>query len=91
MNMASLLIFDMAPVGGGLIVFAVLAMIFVAAAIAFIAYKMLARTVKMTVRLIIAAVLFLLASGGGTALWYWAKADPPKPANRQPAKGTSPR
>ncbi|MBX3294025.1 MAG: hypothetical protein KF881_14145 [Acidobacteria bacterium] len=89
--MASLLIFDMAPVGGGLIVFAVLAMIFAAAAIAFIAYKVLAKTVKMTARVIIAAVMFLILSGGGSALWYWTRSEPPRPANRQPVKGTSPR
>jgi hypothetical protein len=89
--MASLLLLDMAPVGGGMIVIGVLAVIPAAAAIAFIAYKMLAKTVKMTVRLIIAAVMFLIASGGGSALWFWARSDAPRPAQTQQRKGTSPR
>lgn len=83
--------FDMAPVGGGLIVFAVLAMVFVAAAIAFVVYKMLAKTVKMTVRLVIAAVMFIFLSAGGSAFWFWSKSDPPRPAQREQRKGTSPR
>lgn len=89
--MVSLLMFDMAPVGGGLIVFAVLAMVFVAAAIAFVVYKMLAKTVKMTVRLIIAAVMFIFLSAGGSVFWFWSKSDPPRPAQREQRKGTSPR
>ncbi|MBS1794183.1 MAG: hypothetical protein JSS81_10035 [Acidobacteria bacterium] len=63
------LLFDLAPFSGGVGAFLGLAFFFVLAAVAFVAYKMLKRTVKMAVRMTIVVVILLIALIGSLALF----------------------
>ena len=79
------LLFDIPPVptpGGtaGIVGAAVFLLIFGAAA--FIAFKMLKRSVKMAFRLAIVAVILVIAVAGSAALWALgtSKAQPARPA-----------
>lgn len=60
-------------------------------AAAYIVYKMLAKTVKYTIRLVIAAVMFAMATGGGAALWLLGGSEAPRSPERPPKKASSPR
>lgn len=62
------LLFDIAPVGGGIGAIFGIAFFFIFAAIAFIAYKMLRKTVKMAVRMTIVVAILLIALVGSVAL-----------------------
>ncbi len=62
------LLFDIAPVGGGIGAIVGIAFFLVLAAVAFIAYKMLKRTVKMAVRMTIVVAILLIALVGSIAL-----------------------
>lgn len=63
------LLFDVAPIGGGGIaaIFGI-AFFFVLAAVAFIAYRMMKKTVKMAVRMTIVVAILLIALVGSVAL-----------------------
>jgi hypothetical protein len=64
------LLFDVAPVGG-IGVFLGIAFFFILAAVAFIAYKMLKKTVKMAVRMAIVIAILAVAFIGSIAfLWF---------------------
>ncbi|MEP6901661.1 MAG: hypothetical protein ABJA66_07915 [Actinomycetota bacterium] len=64
------LLFDVAPVGG-IGVFLGIAFFFIFAAIAFVAYKMLRKTVKMAVRMAVVIVILAIAFIGSIAfLWF---------------------
>lgn len=80
----------MAETGNYLLAAAVLFFLMMAAA-AYIVYRMLARTVRVAVRLVIAAVMFLIGTGGGSALWFWAKSDAARPGQTQQRKASSPK
>lgn len=58
------LLFDLAPLGGGLGAILGIAFFFIFAAVAFVAYKLLKRTVKMAVRMTIVVVILLIALVG---------------------------
>jgi glucan phosphoethanolaminetransferase (alkaline phosphatase superfamily) len=60
------------------------------AAIAAVAFFMIRRTVKMAIRMVIAALIFLIAVIGSIALWYGIGSSPaPRPRpNRPPANST---
>ena len=65
------MIFDVSPVGGGFAVFGGIAFFFVLAAVAFIAYKMLKKTVKMAVRMAVVVAILAIAFAGSIAfLWF---------------------
>jgi EamA domain-containing membrane protein RarD len=65
------LIFDVAPpLGGGIGVIVGIAFFLIFAAIAFVAYKMLRRTVKMAVRMTIVVAILLIALVGSIALLF---------------------
>lgn len=87
MNFLSLF-FDVPPVGGGIAVFAVVALIFIAVAAAFFSYVMLRKTVKMAIRMVIVALILLIAIVGSVAFIWFSSADSPKPrpTTSKPAK-----
>ena len=66
-----MILFDVPVISGG--VGAGLAVVFflIFAAVAFVAFKMLKRTVKMAVRMTIVAVILLIALIGGVSLLYF--------------------
>lgn len=79
-----MLLFDVAPVPGGLGIFAAVAFFFVFAAVAFIAYKMLRRTVKMAFRMTVVAVILAIAVAGSIALWAFSSRPAERPRPTRP-------
>lgn len=75
---------DASLIGGGIGVFLAVAFFLIFAAAAFIAFKMLKKSVKMAVRMVIVAVILAIAVTGTIGLW-WASSKPsprpPRPAN----------
>lgn len=62
---------DVSPVGGGVGIFAVVALIFIGIAAAFLAFVMLRKTVKMAIRMIVVAAILLIAIVGSVSfLWF---------------------
>lgn len=77
------LILDIAVVPGGAVTAAFLAVGFflVFAAIAFVVFKMLKRTVKMAVRMVIAGIILLVAMVGAVTFMYVSSTgSPSRPA-----------
>lgn len=70
---------DVSPVAGGVGVFAVVALIFIGIAAAFFAFVMLRKTVKMAIRMIIVAVILLVAVVGSVSFLWFSKGDSPRP------------
>lgn len=60
------------------------------AAVAAVAFFMIRKTVKMAIRMVIVALIFLIAVIGSVALWYGIGSSPsPRPRpNRPPANST---
>lgn len=85
MNFLSLFL-DIAPTGAGVGVFAVVALILVGIAAAFFAFVMLRKTVKMAIRMIIVAVILLVAIVGSVSFLWFSSGDSPRP--RPPANRT---
>ena len=73
---------DVAPIGGGLGIVAAVAFFLVLLAVAFIAYKLLKKTVKMAFRMVIVAVILAIAVAGGVALWAFGTGNPARPQPR---------
>jgi hypothetical protein len=66
-----ILLFDVAPIGGGMGALLGLAFFFIFAVIAFVAYKMLKKTVKMAVRMAVVIAILAIAFVGSIALlWF---------------------
>ncbi len=77
------LLLDLSPLGGGIGVFATVAFFLVFLVVAFIAFKLLKRTVKMAFRIVIVAIILAVAVAGSVALWAFGTAKSPRPtANR---------
>lgn len=70
---------DVSPVAGGVGIFAVVALIFIGIAAAFFAFVMLRKTVKMAIRMIIVAVILLVAIVGSVSFLWFSKGDSPRP------------
>jgi EamA domain-containing membrane protein RarD len=65
------LLFDVAPVGGGIGAIVGIGFFLVLAAVAFIAYKMLKKTVKTAVRMAVVVAILAIAFVGSIALlWF---------------------
>ena len=79
------LLFDMAPVGAGIAVVAAVGFFFVFLAIAFIAFKLLKRTVRMAVRVIVVGLIVAVAISGSVLLFNYGTAKPTRPQPRPPA------
>jgi hypothetical protein len=83
------LLFDVAPVGGGLGAIVGIVFFFVFAAVAFVAYKMLKKTVKMAVRMTIVVAILLIALIGSVALLMFGagsgkRTERPTPTTQKP-------
>ena len=84
--MTSFLLFLQALDGGtfGLIAGFVFFLIF--AAVAYVAFRILKKTAKMAVRMLVVALILLIAIAGSVSLWYFSGSGTPKlkpPANRK--------
>jgi hypothetical protein len=79
------LLFDIAPLGGGIGIFAAAAFFLVFLAVAFIAFKMLKRTVKMAFRIAVVAIILAIAVAGSVALWALGSgsSERPRPARNR--------
>lgn len=73
---------DVAPLGGGIGIFAGVAFFLIFLAVAFIAFKMLKRTVKMAFRLVIVTVILAIAVAGSVALWALGTGNSERPRPR---------
>jgi hypothetical protein len=62
-----MLLLDISPLGGGIGIGLAVFFFLICAVVAFVAFKMLKRTVKMAVRMVIVAVILLVAVIGATA------------------------
>ena len=70
---------DVSPVGGGIGILAAVAFFLIFLAVAFIAFKMLKRTVKMAFRVAIVVVILAVAVAGSVALWAFGTSKSPRP------------
>jgi hypothetical protein len=73
---------DIAPAGGGTAVFLAVAFFLVFAAVAFIAFKVLKRTVKMAFRMAIVAIILIVAIVGSIAFWAYGTGGSERPKPR---------
>jgi len=73
------LFLDVSPVGGGVGVFMAVAFFLVLLAAAFIAFKMLKKSVKMAVRVVIVVVILAIAVTGSLSFYMLAKSKPTRP------------
>lgn len=69
------LFFDATPFAIG----AAVVIVFIALASAFFAYVMLRKTVKMAIRLVIVAVILIIALVGSVSFWWFSSGNSPKP------------
>ena len=68
--------------GGQIGLIAATAFFLIAAAVAFIAFKMLKRTLKMAVRIVIVVLILGIAAAGSIALWALSSGGSSTPASR---------
>lgn len=73
------LFLDVVPVGGGIAIFAGVAFFLIFAAVAFIAFKLLRKTVKMAVRLTIVAIIIAIAVAGSVFFFVVGTSKPARP------------
>lgn len=74
-----ILLQELNPLAGGVGTIAAVAFFLIFIAVAFIAFKMLRRTVKLAVRAVIVAVILAIAIAGSIALWAVGTAGPTRP------------
>ena len=79
-----MLLFDVAPVGGVIGAFFGVAFFFIMAIVAFIAYRMLKKTVKMAVRMTIVVAILLIALIGSVALLLFSSSGGSRPTRPTP-------
>ena len=73
------LFLDANPIGGGIGIFAAVAFFLVFLAVAFIAFKMLKKTVKMAFRITIVVIILAIAVAGSVSFWWLGSSKPPRP------------
>ena len=73
------LFLDVSPISGGIGIVAGVAFLLIFLAVAFIAFKMLKRTVKMAFRIAIVAVILAVAVAGSVALWAFGPSKSTRP------------
>jgi hypothetical protein len=76
------LFLDLAPSGGGIAIFAGVAFFFVFIAVAFIAYKLLKKTVKMAFRVAVVGIIVAIAIAGGAFFLALGTSKPVRPTQR---------
>ena len=74
---------DISPVAGGIGIFAAIAFLLVCLAVAFIAFKMLKKSVKMAFRMVIVAVILVIAVAGSLSFWWLGSSKATKPRSTQ--------
>ncbi len=74
------LFLDLLPEPGGVGTFAIVAFFLIFLAVAFIAFKMLKKTVKMAFRIAIVAIILAVAVAGSIALWAVGTTKPTRPS-----------
>jgi uncharacterized membrane protein len=84
--MSPAMFFDVGPSAGGIAVFAAVAFFFVLASVAFFAFKMLRKSVKMAFRLIIVAIILLIAVAGSVTFWWLGSSSPTRPDRPRPTQ-----
>ncbi len=80
------MLLDIAPSGGMIGAVVAVSFFLVLAGAAYVAFKALAKTVKMAVRMVIVMVILVVAVVGSVSLWYFGSDAAPKlkpPANRR--------
>lgn len=87
MNNAYLML-NLAPVGGGIAIVGGIVFFLVLAAVAFIAFRVLRKTLKMAFRLAIVAVILAIAIVGCVSFWWLGSGRPTRP---EPPSATRPR
>jgi apolipoprotein N-acyltransferase len=83
MNIAAFLM-DVAPLGGGIAVLGGVAFFLVLAAVAFIAFLLLRKTLKMAFRLVIVAVILAIAIIGCVSFAWLGSGKTPRPGPPRP-------
>lgn len=73
------LMLDVAPVGGGIAIVGGIAFFLVLAAVAFVAFLLLRKTLKMAFRLVIVAVILVIAILGCVSFWWLGSGRPTRP------------
>lgn len=73
------LLFDVSPISAGIGIAGALVFFFAIAVVAFIAFKMLKRSVKMAFRIAIVAVLLVIALVGSISFFYLTSGTPARP------------
>lgn len=73
------ILFDAAPIGAGVGIFLAVAFLFVLLAVAFIAFKLLKKSVKMAFRLVIVAVILAIAIAGSFSFWWLGSSKATRP------------
>ena len=81
-----MLLFDMPVSAGGVGVFAAAAVLLVFAGAAFVAFKLLKRTMKMAFRLAIVGIILAIGLAGSIFFWAVGTSKPSRPA--RPASTT---
>ena len=84
--MLPVLFFDASPVAGGIGVIAGVAFLFVCLAVAFIAYKMLKKSVKMAFRLAIVAIIVVIAIAGCISFFWLGSGKTTRPERPRPTQ-----
>jgi hypothetical protein len=70
------------PLAAGLETYGAVGFLVIFAAVAFIAFKLLKRTVKMAFRLAIVGIILVVAIAGSIALWAFGTGSSERPATR---------
>ena len=70
---------DANPLGGGIGIFMAVAFFLVLLAVAFIAFKLLKKSVKMAIRVVIVIVILAIAIVGGLSFYMLSTAKSPRP------------
>ena len=81
-----MILLQFAPSGGTMALIIAVSFFLVLAGAAYIAFKALAKTVKWAFRIVIVAVILMVAVVGSISLWYFSMDASPKlkpPANRR--------
>ncbi len=74
------ILLDVAPVAGGVGIFAAVSFFLIFLAVAFVAFKALKKTVKMAFRMVIVGIILAVAVAGSIALWAFSgKTNPDRP------------
>lgn len=76
------MLLDVAPVAGGIAIFAGVAFFFVFLAMAFFVFKMLKKTAKVAFRVVVVAIILAIAVAGSIFLFAMGTTKSPRPTPR---------